>query len=122
MRQTTEDYLKTILVLRKTKGIVRSVDIANKLGVTRPTVCMFIKRLVDEGYIFTNDEHEISLTENGEKIASVILERNLTFQQVLESLGVDKKTAQEDACKMEHAVSDKSFEALKKAINDSVNK
>lgn len=112
-RKTTEDYLKTIYLLSD-KGKVRGVDIARELGVTKPTVCVSLRELENEGYLIMTQERTVILTESGKAIAVDTLERNITFQKLLLSLGVDKETAVNDACEMEHTVSKQSFEALKR--------
>lgn len=112
MKRTTEDYLKTIYLLEKKHLGVRGVDIAEELNVSRPTVSIILKRLIDEGYVTKNAEHEVFLTEAGREIAENTLKKNQMFKELLTDLGVDEKTAAEDACEMEHAVSKESFEAL----------
>lgn len=111
-KKSVEDYLKTIYVLSKGKD-VHGADIAGKLKVSRPTVSVALKTLAEEGYIFVDDSYEVHLTESGRRIAEETYERHKMFQQLLTGLGVDEKTAAEDACQMEHAVSRESFEALK---------
>ena len=112
-RKTVEDYLKTIYLLQKQNGSVRGVDIAAHLNVSRPTVSISLKGLEEEGYLVADETREIRLTHSGYKIAEATYERHLTFQTLLEELGVDEKTAAEDACRMEHAVSPDSYRALK---------
>ena len=107
LRRTTEDYLKTIYILSKT-GEVHGAAIAERLGVSRPTVSISLKALKQEGY-----SSAVRLTETGLEIARATYERHQTFQSLLENLGVDGKTAAADACRMEHAVSPKSYEAIK---------
>ncbi|MGN0402880.1 MAG: metal-dependent transcriptional regulator [Acetatifactor sp.] len=114
-RKTTEDYLKTIYML-SSKGEVRGIDIAKELGVTKSTVCVSLKELEAEGYLYMTQERTVILTDTGKEIAKDVLERNTVFRRLLLSLGVDKETAANDACEMEHAVSSKSFEALKQMI------
>lgn len=114
MRRTAEDYLKTILLLRGEKGYARSVDIAERLGVTKPTVSIQVRRLLEEGLVIADKDHMLTLTDEGQAVAETVLERNVTFQQLLEELGVSPETAAADACKMEHAVSAESFAALKR--------
>lgn len=111
-KKSVEDYLKTIYILSKRKD-VHGVDIANEFGVSRPTVSVALKGLAEEGYIFVDDAHEVHLTERGRKIAEETYERHDMFRRLLTGLGVDEKTAAADACQMEHAVSRKSYEALK---------
>lgn len=114
MQRTTEDYLKTIYLLGRGTSGVRGVTIAEELGVSRPTVCIIVRRLEEDGYVTKNAEHEIFLTEQGYEIAKSTLDRHQTLETLLVELGVDQKTAAEDACKMEHGVSRESFQALKR--------
>lgn len=112
-KKTVEDYLKTIYILQCRNGIVRGSDIAQEQNVSRPTVSIALKDLEHEGYLFTDEAHEIHLTKIGQKIAEATYERHQTLQNLLIKLGVDQQTAAADACKMEHAVSQKSYRALK---------
>lgn len=114
MKQTTEDYLKTIYLLSSGNNGVRAVEISERLKVSRPTVTVIVRRLIEEGYAIKNSEHKIFLTEKGEKLAGDTLNRNKLFRYILTKLGVDEKTASKDACEMEHAVSAESYEALKR--------
>lgn len=106
-----EDYLKTIYILSQNKD-VHWVDIARVIGVSRPTVCVSLKALEEEGYILMDDAREVHLTEKGMRIAEETYERHNTLCQLLTELGVDEKTALSDACEMEHAVSNESYQAL----------
>lgn len=112
LRRTTEDYLKTIYILSKA-GEVHGAAIAERLGVSRPTVSISLKALKQEGYITQDDSSAVRLTETGLEIAKATYERHQTFRTLLEDLGVDGKTAAADACLMEHAVSPESYEAIK---------
>ena len=112
IRESAEDYLEAILMLHQQKGYARSVDIAAMLNVTKPSVSIAMKRLRENGYIRMNEESLITLTPQGEAIARRILERHRTIAAFLEVLGVDEKTALEDACKIEHDISEESFEAI----------
>ena len=111
-RKTVEDYLKTIYLLSK-KREVHGAYIAEELGVSKPTVSVSLKALEREGYLTRDENHAVCLTEAGLKIAKATYERHQTFQSLLENLGVDGKTAAADACRMEHAVSPESYEAIK---------
>lgn len=113
MKRTTEDYLKTIYLLAKQHCGVRGGNIAEELNVSRPTVSIILKRLIEEGYVTKNEEHEVFLTAVGHEIAESTLKKNMMFKELLTDLGVDEKTAAADACEMEHAVSATSFEALR---------
>ena len=111
-KKSVEDYLKVIYVISKQKE-VHGADIAGELKVSRPTVSVALKALAEEGYIFVDDAYEVHLTVKGRRIAEDTYERHDTLRQLLMSLGVDEKTAAADACEMEHAVSQASYEALK---------
>jgi Mn-dependent DtxR family transcriptional regulator len=117
LNRTTEDYLKTIYIMQGNERGVRNIDLAERLGVSRPTVSVVLKRLLTDGYITMNRRREYFLTDEGTQIAEAMLERHETFRQLLETLGIDQETAAEDACRMEHAVSQKSFEALREMAN-----
>ena len=118
MRESGEMYLETIQVLKERVVNVRSIDIANEMGFSKPSVSRAVGTLKRDGYI-TIDEHGfINLTPSGEKIASNIYERHKVLSGLLRSIGVDPKIATEDACKIEHDISDVTFEAIKKYIRD----
>lgn len=110
--KASEDYLETMLMLQKTHGYVRSVDVAEHLGVTKPSVTYATKRLRENGYIEMDKDGLITLTESGMTIAAKMLQRHKTLTGFLEALGVDPETAEEDACKMEHDISDETFDAI----------
>ena len=114
-----ENYLETILVLSLNSSQVRSIDIVNELEYSKPSVSVAMKNLRTKGYIVMDSEGYISLTEKGRKIANTMYERHVVISDWLIFLGVDKKTALHDACKMEHALSEKSFLAIKKYIEKS---
>lgn len=113
INESAENYLETILVLSKSLPVVRSVDIANELGFTKPSVSVAMKHLRENGYITVTDAGYIYLTDAGREIAEMIYERHDLISSWLISLGVNAKTACEDACKMEHVISKESFQALK---------
>ena len=112
MKKTTEDYLKTILLIREREGHVRSIALAEAFGVSKPTVCKIVKGLIADGYITKDSSNAIMLTEIGEKLASETLKRNLKIQRFLIGLGVDQSVAEADACKMEHIISVQSLRAM----------
>lgn len=114
MRESREDYLETILILQNRNGLVRSIDIASELNVSKASVSVAMKNLRNDGYISMGRSHEILLTEEGRELAESIYEKHLLFSDVLTHLGVEEDTATRDACQMEHAVSEESFGALKK--------
>ena len=110
-RKTAEDYLKTIYILSQTED-VHAWMIAEKLGVSRPTVSVFLKRLVQEGYILIDSGNVITLTEKGTQIAEPVFARYQVLHTLLTRLGVDTDVAFHDACEMEHGLGDESFAAL----------
>lgn len=112
--KASEDYLEAMLMLKEELGYIRSVDIADKLGVTKPSVSYATKRLRENGYITMDDSGLITLNESGMEIAKKIYERHTVLTNFIKSLGVDEQTAYDDACLMEHDISDVTFEAIKK--------
>jgi DtxR family transcriptional regulator, Mn-dependent transcriptional regulator len=110
--KASEDYLEAMLMLKEERGYIRSVDVAEKLGVTKPSVTYATKRLRENGYIEMATSGSITITDKGMKIAEKMLNRHQTLTNFLISLGVDAKVAEEDACKMEHDISDESFMAI----------
>lgn len=116
IHESAEDYLEAILRLRESKGSVRSVDISLLLGVTKPSVSFAMKRLRENEYIHMDQENLITLTEKGEEIAMRIYDRHKTISTFLMKLGVDENVAREDACKLEHDISEESFAALRRHL------
>ncbi len=114
--ESAEDYLEEILVLLESKGYARSTDIAEGLGVTKPSVSVAMKKLRENGYISMEKSGLISLTDKGYPIARRIYDRHLTLTKFFISLGVDEKTAREDACKIEHDISEQSFAAIREKL------
>ena len=114
--ESSENYLEAILSLRQRHGTVRSIDIANELHFSKPSVSVAMKNLRQNGYIQVNGNGYITLTDAGRKIAETLYERNTMLSSWLVYLGVDQKTAVEDACRMEHVLSADSFEAIKRHI------
>ena len=112
IHESAEDYLEAILRLKEEKGFSRAVDIAAQLGVSKPSVSVAMKRLRENGYITTDEDNLLYLTDAGMEIASKIYHRHTTLARYLVQLGVDPETAQEDACKMEHDISDATFKAF----------
>ena len=120
MSNTTESlemYLENILVLENTIARVRSIDIAHRTGYSKPSVSRAVKLLSNDGCIEVDVDGYITLTEKGKDIASKILDRHKIISDFFISLGVDEATASEDACRIEHVISDESFEKLKMFIN-----
>jgi len=112
LNESIENYLEMILILQKKKGYVRSVDIAAELGVTKPSVSHAMKLLRENNYIVMGSNGLIELTETGAEIAERMYERHSMLAKFFMTLGVDEETAFIDACKIEHDISDKSFEAI----------
>ncbi len=115
--ESMEDYLETILMLQKSKGSVRSIDIANELNFTKASVSVAMKNLREKEYITVADTGYITLTKSGMKIAESVLERHTLLTEWLISIGVKESVAKEDACKIEHDLSDETFAAIKKYVN-----
>ena len=113
IRESAEMYLETIYVLSKESSTVLAIDIGNYLGYSKPSVSRALGVLKDKGYIEKSDAGAIKLTKAGEKIAKTIYERHSVLSTLFMNLGVDKKTATEDACRIEHYISDKTFKAIK---------
>ena len=112
IHRSAEDYLEAILVIKEKKGYVRSIDVANQLNVSKPSVSYATKRLRENGYITFNEDGMISLTDSGMEIASKIYTRHKVLTDIFRSLGVDDEIAAEDACKIEHDLSPETFDAL----------
>ncbi len=110
-----EDYLETILVLQKKLGMVRSVDVARHMEVSKPSVCHAVVTLRDGGFIMMDEDHFLHLTDVGREVAERIYERHCFFTEQLIAAGVDPKTAEADACRIEHTISQDSFEKIRRA-------
>ncbi|HJB14468.1 MAG TPA: metal-dependent transcriptional regulator [Candidatus Blautia excrementipullorum] len=115
LHSSGEDYLETILVLHKKLGAVRSVDVARYMGVSKPSVCVAVNTLKDGGFLTMDEDHFLHLTNEGRATAEKIYERHCFFTEQLIAAGVDPKTAENDACRMEHVISTESFEKIKAA-------
>ena len=121
-RHTTasgEDYLEAILVLKKKLGMVRSVDVARHMEVSKPSVCHAVATLRDGGFLTMDEDHFLHLTDVGREVAEKIYERHCFFTERLIELGVDPETAETDACRIEHVISAESFEHLKKSFENN---
>lgn len=117
IHQSAEDYLEVIHVLKQRLGMVRSIDIVNELHYKKPSVSVAMKKLRENGYILTDPDGYISLTEKGQEVADRIYERHQVLTAMLVALGVDEDTAAADACKIEHNLSQQTFECLKAHLN-----
>ena len=116
VHESGEMYLEAIHVLTKNNGFVRSIDVSEYLGYSKPSVSRAMGILRSGGYISVDKDGGISLTESGREIAEKIYARHTLLTRLLIHIGVSEATAAEDACKLEHAISDESFEALKKYV------
>lgn len=116
IHESAEDYLESILILKKQLGNVRSIDIVNYFDYSKPSISVAMKNLRMNGYVTVDSKGYIELTEKGSEIADKMYERHTLLTKWLTALGVDEKTAVEDACRIEHVISEESFEAIKKHI------
>ena len=116
IRQSAEDYFETIYMLKQKNGFVRAIDVVNELGFSKPTVSVAMKKFRENGFVTVDEEGHIDLTDAGLAIAQKTFEQHTVLSQMLMLLGVDEETALEDACRMEHGLSDASFEAMKKHL------
>ena len=117
--ESSEDYLEKILILEMRNGVVRAIDIARDMNFSKPSVSIAVHKLEDNNYIEISKNGDITLTESGRKIAERIYERHIVISNFLVSLGVPEDIAVADACKIEHDLSDETFEALKKMIKNN---
>ena len=113
MHESAEMYLETIYTLSLNSTCVRSIDVAEALNYSRPSVSRAVGLLKKDGYLLMDEEGFLTLTEEGRALAERIYERHTVLTAALEALGVDKETAVEDACKIEHDISDRTFDAIK---------
>jgi Mn-dependent DtxR family transcriptional regulator len=114
IQEAAEMYLETILVIQKRKGEVRSIDIVNEMGYSKPTVSEQMKKFRENGYIEMEADGHITLTEEGRAIAEQTLERHNVIAKIFMGLGVDSETAYQDACRVEHYISQKTYDCMKK--------
>jgi Mn-dependent DtxR family transcriptional regulator len=120
IQKSAEDYLEAMLMLRNERGYIRSIDIAEKLGVTKPSVSYATKRLRENGYITADPAGMIVLTDAGLEIAERIYERHELITKLFERIGVSPETARADACKIEHDISPETFDAIRKSVESWV--
>lgn len=116
--ESAEDYLEMILVLKKKKGTVHSIDIAREMNFSKPSVSIAMKKLKEDNLITINEHHEIDLTDAGREIAERIYERHIVISKILMKIGVEETTAVKEACRIEHVISQDSFEKLKETLKD----
>ncbi|MFV0351130.1 MAG: metal-dependent transcriptional regulator [Oscillospiraceae bacterium] len=113
LRQSAEDYLETILIIKNKKGVVHSVDVANHLNFSKPSVSRAVSNLRRDGYLEMLENGELILTPLGANVAEHVYERHTVISAMLISLGVSEETALEDACNMEHVISEETFQQFK---------
>ncbi len=118
MGESAENYLETILILSKKKAYVRSVDIATELGYSKPSVCVAMRNLREHGYVTTDGDGLITLTQSGLEIANRVYDRHEAITKWLIGIGVSKEQAAIDACRIEHVISQESFECLRKTVEE----
>ena len=116
LHASSEDYLETILILQKKKGMVRSVDVAQHMGVSKPSVCHAVATLKDGGFLTMDEDFSLHLTDVGREVAERTYEKHCFFTRLLVDAGVEPKTAEQDACRMEHVISENSFQHLKQSM------
>ena len=114
--ESAEDYLERILILQEEKGEVRSIDIAHNMGYSKPSISIAMKKLKEAGLIDIDEHGFIALTKEGHVIADRVYERHRVLKKILINIGVDPKQAEKDACKVEHVISEETFEAIKKKV------
>lgn len=117
--EAVENYLETILILSKDQPNIHAIDICSYLGYSRPTVSIILKKMKDDGLVTVDDDNHITLTKTGKAVAEHIYERHKLLSELLIHIGVSKETALKDACKIEHDISDETFEALKNFAAES---
>ncbi|MGC6173212.1 metal-dependent transcriptional regulator [Lacrimispora sp. 38-1] len=120
IQESAENYLEAILMLHRRNGYVRSIDIAGELEFSKPSVSVAMKNLRENGFIDMDENGHITLLEKGQEIAERIYERHTFLSDWLMALGVERKIALEDACRIEHVISAESFAAIKAFVNDRV--
>lgn len=118
IHESAENYLETILILSKTNQYVRSIDIANELGFSKPSVSIAMKKLRENGYVNMDANGYITLNKPGLKIAEEIYERHVVIGKLLEEMGVSPDVAADDACRVEHVISQETFDRIKDFMRD----
>ena len=117
LHQSGEDYLEAILLLQKEKGMVRSVDVARYMEVSKPSVCHAVATLKEGGFLTMDGDFFLHLTDVGREVAEQTYEKHCFFTRLLTEAGVDPRTAERDACRMEHVISENSFRHLKQSMD-----
>ncbi len=122
IQESGEMYLESILVLSRKSPNVRAIDLGEYMGFTKPSVSRALRLLKSDGFVTVDERGYLALTQQGQAVAEKIYERHTKLTSYLELIGVDKETASKDACKLEHVISDVSFEAIKKQVEILQNK
>lgn len=122
IQESAQNYLETILIITNRNGSCRSIDIANELSYSKPSVSVAMKNLREHGYIDVMGDGKIVLLEPGRQIAENLFERHTILTKALENLGVSAETAAEDACRIEHILSQESFDAIRRAVEKEAKK
>ena len=120
--ESGEDYLEAILMVSERKPEVHAIDVVNELGFSKPSVSIALKKLRESGYITIDENNHLHLTEMGMNVANKIYERHKILTHILEKLGVDSENAENDACRLEHDLSDASWNAIKRYYTENFNK
>ncbi len=118
--ESAENYLESVLILKNEKGYVRAIDIVNYLNFSKPSVSIALKQLETNGFITRDEDNHIHLTDSGQEIADSIYERHELLRKMFIRLGVSEETARQDACKIEHYISQETFECLKKHMDEAI--
>lgn len=116
IHESGENYLETILILEKRNGYVRSIDVANELNFSKPSVSRAVRVLKENNYIIVKNDGHIVFTEEGRKKAESVYDRHVTLTKFLIQLGVNEITAEEDACRIEHIISEETHQCIKKVL------
>lgn len=116
IKESAENYLEAILMIKKEKGNVRSIDVANHLNFTKPSVSVAMKSFREEGYVTMDNDGSINLTQKGMEIAEKVYERHEVIAKALIALGIDDEVAYEDSCKIEHDISQQTFDKIKEHL------
>ena len=116
-----EDYLEAVLILQKKQGMVRSIDLARHMGFSKPSISHAVGVLRDGGFLTMDEDGFLHLTEDGREVAEKIYERHQFFTEQLVAVGVNRETAERDACRIEHAISEETFQKLKASVEKQGN-
>ncbi len=120
IKESAENYLETIYMLKKQNGSVRSVDVAHHLGFSKPSVSVAMKSFREDGYVTLDEHGGLLLTDKGMAVATRVYEKHKVIAKALMLLGVSEQTAYNDSCKIEHIISDETFEKIKQFISNAV--